>query len=132
MDCTISYLACLSIACCLALLVMMALVIKGVKETMNIEKFNQLAVKLVKHNFYDLKKDGNVALKTVWRACSAGNKKAILCDPDSESGSVYEVAYDGSKNEFYVDKYDKVANARCVADPETLAVFTAEYNRLKE
>ena len=132
MDVSIQYLAYLSIVCCLALLVMMALVAKGVKEIMDTEKFNKLAIKLVKHNFYDPEKDKDVVLETVWQAHLLGNKKAILCDLDPTNNFIYEVTYNGSKNEFFVDKYDKVGKAHCFADPETMAVFTAEFERIKE
>lgn len=45
---------------------------------------------------------------------------------------MYEVTYDAIANQFYVDKYDKVGSARCVADPDAMAVLTAEFTRIKE
>lgn len=98
---------------------------------MDTKTFNELAVKLVKHNFYTIEKADSVSLETVWQAHLLGNKKAILYDLDLGNDFLYEVTYNGYKNEFYVDKYDKTDNARCVADPETMTVATAEYRHIK-
>jgi hypothetical protein len=99
---------------------------------MDTKTFNELAIKLVKHNFYDLENDKDVALQTVWQTHLLGNKKAILCDLNPDNNFLYEVTYNGFHNEFYVDKYDKLANAVCVADLETMTVCTSKYTKLRD
>lgn len=99
---------------------------------MDTKTFNEVAIKLVKHNFYDLEKDKDVTLETVWQTHLLGNKKAILCDLNPDNNFLYEVTYNGFRNEFYVDKYDKLANAVCVADPETMTVCTTVYNPIRK
>ena len=48
-------------------------------------------------------------IQTVWFAHLLGNKKAILID-NGENRRFYEVTYNQSQPEMYVDVYDKLSN----------------------
>lgn len=49
-------------------------------------------------------------VQLVWYAKTLQNHKCIVCIPGRDIGHIYECTYNGDKEEFYIDAYNKVSN----------------------
>ena len=75
---------------------------------MDTKTFIETSIDLINGHFYDKP----TKLEIVWQCHLLGNKKAIFIDLDPSNNFLYEVTYNGAKDEFYLDKYDKAENIR--------------------
>lgn len=79
------------------------------------ELFPDRAIRLVYEINYS--KDFDFSnLRLVWFTKTLQNWKAMVADISS-GGAFYEVTYNGSKSETYIDTYTKIGNI-CVPDSE--------------
>ena len=49
-------------------------------------------------------------IQLVWYSKTLQNCKCIMCIPVRDIGHIYECTYNGDKEEFYIDAYNKVSN----------------------
>jgi hypothetical protein len=77
-----------------------------------IEKATDAIKKLASEKYNELYDDTDIAV--VWQCKMLKNFKAIMID-DGESRHMYEVTYNGEKDELYVDVYKKTENI-CISE----------------